>query len=67
MEAGRHTLEREERRRIYADLQRLMARELPVIPLWHEDNVAVLNRDVEGFVVLPNAYLSPLARVVKMR
>jgi peptide/nickel transport system substrate-binding protein len=67
MEAGRHELDHDARVRIYADLQRLLATDLPVIPLWHEDNVAVLNRDVQGFVVLPNAYLSPLAQVTKTR
>lgn len=67
MEAGRHELDRDRRKEIYAELQALMARDLPVIPLWHEDNVAVLNRDVVGFELLPNAYLSPLARVSKRR
>jgi len=67
MEAGRHELDQDKRVEIYAGLQRLLARDLPVVPLWHEDNVAVENRDVAGFVVLPNAYLSPLARVTKIR
>lgn len=65
MEAGRHELDRERRRAIYGELQALLAHDLPVVPLWHEDNVAVMNRDLHGFEVLPNAYLSPLARAAK--
>jgi peptide/nickel transport system substrate-binding protein len=67
IEAGRHTLDRDARKKIYAELQRLMALDLPVVPLWHEDNVAVLNRDVEGFQVLPNARISFLGQVSKRR
>src|SRR5262249_18364529 len=65
LDAGRHELDRDRRKQIYAELQRVMAVDVPVVPLWHEDNVAVLNRDVEGFTVLRNAYLTPLAQVRK--
>ncbi len=44
---------------------RWLAADLPVIPLWHEDNVAITNADVVGYQVLPNARLSGLARVRK--
>jgi peptide/nickel transport system substrate-binding protein len=65
IEAGRHTLDRAARKRIYAELQRTIAADEPIVPLWHEDNVAVLNRDVMGFELLPNARISSLARVWK--
>src|SRR5262249_18244183 len=65
IEAGRHTIGRAARVRIYGDLQRLLALDVPVVPLWHEDNVAVLNRDVVGFELLPTARISSLARVAK--
>jgi peptide/nickel transport system substrate-binding protein len=62
---GRSTMEREQRVAIYREVQRILAVDLPVIPLWHEDNVAVFNKRVRGFEILPNARLSSLARVVK--
>ena len=65
LEAGRHELDRAKRLAIYGDVQRRLAEDLPVIPLWHEDNVALVNRDVVDYVVLPNARLSGLARVGK--
>jgi peptide/nickel transport system substrate-binding protein len=65
IDEGRHALDRGERTRIYAELQRIMATDLPVIPLWHEDNVAVMNRDLEGFELLPTARIPSLDRVSK--
>jgi peptide/nickel transport system substrate-binding protein len=67
MEEGRRELDRPKRKAIYSALQKLVARDLPVIPLWHEDNIAVINRDVQGFEVLPNARLSALARAWKKK
>jgi len=65
IERGRRTLDREERKRIYAELQRRVAEDVPVVPLWHEDNVALTNVDVRGFEVLPNARFPSLAVVSK--
>ena len=39
--------------------------DVPVVPLWHEHNVAVANRDLVGFELLPNARIPSLARVAK--
>ena len=41
IEEGRRTLDQHERRRIYADVQRILARDLPYINLWYMDNVLV--------------------------
>ncbi len=65
LEDGRHQLDRGKRVAIYAEVQRILAVDLPIIPLWHEDNVALVNRDVVDYVVLPNARLSGLAQVHK--
>jgi peptide/nickel transport system substrate-binding protein len=62
---GRNTVDRDQRLRIYSELQQLVARELPVIPLWHEDNVAVMNVDVDGYELLPHAGVSGLTSVYK--
>lgn len=64
-ESGRATAERARRLAAYSEVQQILAREVPVIPLWHEDNVAIRNVDVEGYVILPNAGLSGLATAYK--
>jgi peptide/nickel transport system substrate-binding protein len=55
IDAGRRTFDRAERKRIYAEVQTILADELPVIPLWHEDNVVVRADHVEGYQLLPSA------------
>jgi len=59
--AGRRELDRAKRVAIYADVQRQLAADLPIVPLWHEDTVAIVNSVVDGFVALPNARLAGLA------
>jgi ABC-type transport system substrate-binding protein len=31
------------------------ATDLPIVPLWHEDNVVLSNVDVQGYTIVPNA------------
>lgn len=59
--AARATDDRAERRRLYALVQRLVAEDLPVIPLWWADNVVVKNRALQGFVPAPDGDLRSLA------
>lgn len=61
VEAGRREMDRERRVAIYARTQEILARDVPIIPLWHEDNVAVMNTSLVGYRVLPNARLRGLA------
>lgn len=63
VELGLGTVERAERRRYYAVAQRIAAAELPVIPLWHEDTVAVMRDKVTGYTPLPNGRLAPLTAI----
>lgn len=63
--AGRRTLDVERRKAIYADVQRVLARDLPVISLWHEDNVVAMRAEVAGYEILPTAQLASLARTYK--
>jgi peptide/nickel transport system substrate-binding protein len=55
VEAGRAELDPARRKVIYAQAQRLAAEDVPIIPLWHEDNVALSNVDVQGYTIVPNA------------
>lgn len=61
LEAARATLDPGERSRLYAEVQRLAADDLPVIPLWWADNVAVHSRRLRGFVPTPDGDLRWLA------
>jgi peptide/nickel transport system substrate-binding protein len=65
IDEGRGVVDRPRRTAIYGEVQRILARDLPVIPLWHEDNVAVMGRQVEGFRILPTGQFSSLARARK--
>ena len=64
-EAGRREPDPARRKAIYAEVQRLVARDLPVIPLWHEDNVVLSNVDVQGYAIVPDARFAGLATATK--
>ena len=64
--AARAEPDREVRRGFYAEAQRLVARDLPIIPLWHEDNVVLSNIDVQGYEIVPDGRFSGLPAVSKM-
>jgi len=51
IEQGRSTLDQEQRKRIYAEVQRLVARDLPYIDFWYFDNVLVASRSVRNLHV----------------
>jgi peptide/nickel transport system substrate-binding protein len=63
--AGRRETDPERRRPIYARAQQIVASDLPIIPLWHEDNVVLSNVDVQGYEIVPNARLVGLAAAAK--
>jgi peptide/nickel transport system substrate-binding protein len=64
-EEGRHELDLARRRVLYAEVQRLVARDVPVVPLWHEDNVVLTNVDVRGYTISAVASLAGLAGATK--
>jgi peptide/nickel transport system substrate-binding protein len=55
VEAGRAELDPTRRKALYGQAQRIAAEDLPIIPLWHEDNVVLHNVDVHGYTIVPNA------------
>ncbi len=67
LDRGRRDVERAQRIADYREVQRILARDVPVVSLWHEDNVAVMGKKVAGFDVLPTAQLTSLARAFKRR
>jgi peptide/nickel transport system substrate-binding protein len=60
-EQGRANVAEPVRKEAYARAQRILAEQLPVIPLWHEDVVAVESRDARDFAVPRLARFAPLA------
>lgn len=62
---GRDVSDPARRRVVYSEVQRIVAEEVPVVPLWHEDNVILHNVDVTGFVGTPNARFGGLSLVRK--
>jgi peptide/nickel transport system substrate-binding protein len=67
LEAGRATVGRDKRVGIYSKVQKIMADDLPMVPLWHADNILVRRADVAGYDVFPNARFAGLARAYKDR
>ena len=63
VEAGMRTIDRDQRAKIYAQVQQLAADDLPYVSLWWVDNVAVMNRRLAGFESYPNGSLRSLATV----
>ena len=51
IEAGRSTVDQEKRKQIYAQVQQILARDLPYINLWYFDNVVVHSTRVRNLHV----------------
>jgi peptide/nickel transport system substrate-binding protein len=58
---GRETTDPSMRRRIYSEVQKRVARDLPFLPLWWTDNVVVRSQRLCGFVPHPDGSLASLA------
>lgn len=65
VEDGRRVLDPAERKRIYGRAQQILADEVPVVFLWHEDNVVLAHRGVTGFRIVPNGRIAGLATARK--
>ena len=55
VEKGRVTTDPEARKAIYAQVQALVARDLPYISLWHPNNISVVHKRVQGYEQHPMA------------
>ena len=53
IDAATVSTDENERRRLYAQAQRLIAEDLPYISLWYKTNVAVAKSNLEGIHLLP--------------
>ena len=62
---GRVTLDQQKRKKIYAKVQALALRDLPFIPLWYEDNIAVYNTKLKNVTLRPDASYRVLVNIEK--
>jgi peptide/nickel transport system substrate-binding protein len=65
LDEGAAAGEREQRRALYAQVQEKLAEDLPMLPLWHEDNVLVFRRGLRNLQVLKTGRLEGLMAAVK--
>jgi peptide/nickel transport system substrate-binding protein len=61
-ERGRRSLDRAERKAAYAEVQQILAAQLPVVPLWHESVVAVRAQRAPVIQVPRDGRFTTLAR-----
>jgi peptide/nickel transport system substrate-binding protein len=62
LESARVSSDASERARFYSQVQKILALELPVIPLWWQKNVVVMQPQVRGFVPYPDGDLESLRK-----
>jgi peptide/nickel transport system substrate-binding protein len=53
IDQGRSTVDQQKRKQIYAQVQQILARDLPYINLWYFDNVVVHSRRVKNLQLNP--------------
>lgn len=65
LEAGRKTVDPESQRKIYSDAQKLVAKDLPCLPLWYPQHIAVVRDPIEGYRAVPRGTYDSLVSVVR--
>ena len=53
---GRSTFDRAKRKQIYGDIQRIVQEDLPYVSLYHQINVAVMDKDLQGYTMYPAGF-----------
>lgn len=64
--AGDSESDPQARRAIYGEVQQILARELPYVSLWHEDNIAVIRKGVQQYYTTPNARFDGLKQTIPL-
>lgn len=64
-EEARKKVDPEERKTLYADVQKILLEELPLIPMWYETNVLVHRKGLTGVALRPDASFEPFVRIAK--
>jgi peptide/nickel transport system substrate-binding protein len=53
---GRATFDRAKRKQIYGEIQRIVQEDLPYISLYHQINVAVMDKGLQGYTMYPAGF-----------
>lgn len=53
---GRSTFDRAKRKQIYEEIQRLVQEDLPYISLYHQINVAIMDKGLQGYTMYPAGF-----------
>jgi peptide/nickel transport system substrate-binding protein len=59
-EKGRLVIDVEERKKIYSEVQQILAEELPYIFLWYPHNIVVMSEKLQGFTLYPDGDFATL-------
>jgi peptide/nickel transport system substrate-binding protein len=51
---GRLVLDVEERKKIYSEIQKILAEELPYVFMWYPHNIVVMDEKLQGFTLYPD-------------
>ncbi|MBV9493078.1 MAG: ABC transporter substrate-binding protein [Acidobacteria bacterium] len=54
---GRATFDREKRKQIYAEIQRILQEDLPYVSLYHQQNVTIMRSNIDGYTTYPAGFL----------
>jgi peptide/nickel transport system substrate-binding protein len=57
IEQGRQTFDRARRQQIYAEIQRILAEDLPYVSLYHRSNVSIMRDYLDNFQMYPAGFL----------
>ncbi len=60
---GRRTVDFDKRKAVYGRVQKIIAEDTPYVSLWHETNVVVMRKEVEGFRLYPGGDFTSLKDV----
>ena len=64
LDKGQRVIDRSKRKQVYGEVQKILARDLPYVSLWHEDNIAIKRRGVTDYYITPNARFEALKQTV---
>lgn len=53
---GRSTFDRAKRKQIYGEIQRIVQEDLPYVSLYHQINVAVMDKGLQGYTMYPAGF-----------
>ncbi|HEX8170925.1 MAG TPA: ABC transporter substrate-binding protein [Thermoanaerobaculia bacterium] len=62
---GRSTFDRARRKQIYGEIQRIVQEDLPYISLYHQVNVAVMDKGLQGYTMYPAGFWLGIPQMTK--